>query len=215
MTITAALTLFASMVVLALLPGPGILVVVSRALSGGFRNGLATSVGIVAGDFVFIILSVFGLASLAQSMGDLFVWVRYAGAAYLIYLGLSVLRSTQPLVSSNVAETNQSPVSRSKLGRYSLDFMAGLLTTLSNPKAILFYLSFFPAFLDLSSVNISDLILILVITAFAVGGTMVAYAYLSIKARHVIADNNQGKWLSRVSCALLVGSGLFLMIRSA
>jgi len=93
--------------------------------------------------------------------------------------------------------------------------MAGLLTTLSNPKAILFYLSFFPAFLDLSSVNISDLILILVITAFAVGGTMVAYAYLSIKARHVIADNNQGKWLSRVSCALLVGSGLFLMIRSA
>ncbi len=215
MTITAALTLFASMVLLALLPGPGILVVVSRALSGGFRNGLATSVGIVAGDFVFIILSVFGLASLAQSMGDLFVWVRYAGAAYLIYLGLSVLRSTQPLVSSNVAETNQSPVSRSKLGRYSLDFMAGLLTTLSNPKAILFYLSFFPAFLDLSSVNISDLILILVITAFAVGGTMVAYAYLSIKARHVIADNNQGKWLSRVSCALLVGSGLFLMIRSA
>jgi len=215
MTITAALTLFASMVLLALLPGPGILVVVSRALSGGFRNGLATSVGIVAGDFVFIILSVFGLASLAQSMGDLFVWVRYAGAAYLIYLGLSVLRSTQPLVSSNVAETNQSPVSRSKLGRYSLDFMAGLLTTLSNPKAILFYLSFFPAFLDLSSVNISDLILILVITAFAVGGTMVAYAYLSIKARHVIADNNEGKWLSRVSCALLVGSGLFLMIRSA
>ena len=161
----------------------------------------------------------FGLASLAQTMGDLFVWVRYAGAVYLIYLGFSVLFSPQLAVSSsaasNLSEANQSSVNKSKLGRYSLDFFAGLLTTLSNPKAILFYLSFFPAFLDLSAVSMSDLVLILVITTLAVGGTMIAYAYLSIKARHLIADKNQGKWLSRVSCALLVGSGLFLMVRSA
>jgi threonine/homoserine/homoserine lactone efflux protein len=213
MTLVTALTLFAAMVVLAMLPGPGILVVVARSLSGGINHGIATSIGIVAGDYVFIILSVFGLASLAQTMGDLFVFVRYAGAIYLIYLGVSILRSSTQSSSSEL-EGNLVSSKRHSMP-YSMDFVAGLLTTLSNPKAILFYLSFFPAFLDLSTLRYDDLIFILLITTFAVGGTMIAYSYVSVKAQFLLADKKRGRWINRVSSGLLVGSGLFLMFRSS
>lgn len=213
MTLVTALTLFTAMVVLAMLPGPGILVVVARSLSGGFKHGVATSIGIVAGDYVFIILSVFGLASLAQTIGDLFVFVRYAGAIYLIYLGVSLLASNTQSSSAELEGNLESPVRHTM--RYSMDFVAGLLTTLSNPKAILFYLSFFPAFLDLSTMHYDDLLLILLITTFAVGGVMVAYSYVSVKAQFLLADKKRGRWINRVSSGLLVGSGLFLMLRSS
>lgn len=213
MTLVTALTLFAAMVVLAMLPGPGILVVVARSLSGGLKHGIATSIGIVAGDYVFIVLSVFGLASLAQTMGEFFVFVRYAGAIYLIYLGISILRSSTQS-SSTELEGNIVSSKRHSMP-YSMDFVAGLLTTLSNPKAILFYLSFFPAFLDLSTMRYDDLIFILLITTFAVGGTMIAYSYVSVKAQFLLADKKRGRWINRVSSGLLVGSGLFLMFRSS
>ena len=86
MTLTSAFALLGAMIVLALVPGPGILVVMARTLSAGLRHGVSTSVGIVVGDYVFITLALFGLAALASVMGDLFNLVRYVGAVYLFYL---------------------------------------------------------------------------------------------------------------------------------
>lgn len=195
------------MVVLALLPGPGILVVVARVLSGGMPHGIATSAGIVAGDYVFIILSVFGLAALASTMGQLFVWIQYLGGLYLIWLGLSLLKKP----ANRQDKYHQAQQNRSlKLGA---DFLAGLVTTLSNPKAILFYLSFFPAFLDLTQVKLPDLVIILIITTFAVGGTMLGYAWLALKAHATLDPRSDRPWLRWLSSVLLLGSGVFLMLR--
>lgn len=205
MTLSTALALFVAMVVLAALPGPGILVVVSRALQGGLIQGIITSVGIVAGDFVFIILSVFGLVALAESMGGFFVWVKYLGAAYLSYLGLSLILSKPS--KANVPKLQASASSS------LANFAAGLLTTLSNPKAILFYLSFFPAFLDLTAVSLADLAIILAVTTAAVGGVMVCYAYLAVKTHSALKASRQGKWLTYLSGGLLLLSGLFLAMR--
>ena len=205
MTLSTALALFVAMVVLAALPGPGILVVVSRALQGGLSQGIITSVGIVAGDFVFIILSVFGLVALAESMGNFFVWVKYLGAAYLSYLGLSLIL--------NRPSKDDVPQARVSASNGFANFTAGLLTTLSNPKAILFYLSFFPAFLDLTDVSLVDLAIILAVTTAAVGGVMIFYAYLAVKTHSALRASQQGKWLSYVSGCLLIISGAFLAFR--
>lgn len=204
MTPTSSLALFSAMIVLALLPGPGILAVIARTLSANLRHGLSTVAGIVAGDFVFITLALLGLATLSELMGSLFVIVKYVGAAYLIWLGVSMMRSTD-------TNLNAGPV---KPSSHIASFSAGLLTTLGNPKAILFYLSFFPAFLDLTQISALDMAAIYAIATVAVGGVMCAYAYAAYKAKHSFRVSRAGRFLRYGSGTLLLGSGVFVAARS-
>jgi threonine/homoserine/homoserine lactone efflux protein len=200
----SSLALFGAMVILALIPGPGILAVVARTLADGFRHGISTVAGIVAGDFVFITFALLGLTALSGVMGDLFVIIKYVGAAYLIWLGASLAFSKQ-------SGTQARPVHEPN---HLASFSAGLLTTLGNPKAILFYLSFFPAFLDLSAVSGLDAIVIYAIATTAVGGVMVGYAYAVHRAKNAFGALRGGPFLRYGSGALLVGSGVFVAAKS-
>ncbi|MFT5117965.1 MAG: threonine/homoserine/homoserine lactone efflux protein [Kiritimatiellia bacterium] len=208
MSIDTLLTLFAAMLVLALIPGVGVLVVIARSLSSGFRAGIMTSCGIVAGDYVFIILSVVGLATIAETMTGLFIMIKYLGAAYLFWLG------TQLLFPKNQHKPNEDI----HIPAHQTHFITGLTTTLSNPKAILFYLSFFPAFLDLSRVSAIDMGILLLIATVTVGGVMVMYAYLacSTKTRFSPKTNNNKitKMINYISGSVLIGSGAILVTRN-
>ncbi|MBK1649645.1 LysE family translocator [Rhabdochromatium marinum] len=204
MNLTSSLALFGTMVILALIPGPGILAVVARTLAAGFRHGISTVVGIVVGDFVFITFALLGLTALSELMGNLFVIIKYAGAAYLIWLGGS-------LVFSKHSGTQTRPVHESN---YLASFSAGLFITLGNPKAILFYLSFFPAFLDLSAVSELDALVIYAIATTAVGGVMLGYAYAAHRAKSTLGRLRGGPFLRYGSGALLMGSGVFVAARS-
>lgn len=206
MTLSSSFALFVAMIVLAVLPGPGILVVVARSLQGGFRQGAITSLGIVAGDYVYIVLSVFGLVALANAMGNFFVWVQYLGAAYLMFLAVQIA------VAPSSKERYKPLASRASS---FANFMAGLLTTLSNPKAILFYLSFLPAFLDLTSVSVFDLIVVLAIALVSVGGVMLGYAYLAVKTQSLSKSTSSQTWIRRLSASLLVLSAIFVALRGA
>ncbi len=203
MTAASLLALFGSMVVLALIPGPGILTVIARTLAAGLRHGASTAAGIVAGDFVFISFALLGLAALAQAMGGLFVVLKYLGAAYLVWLGVS-------LVFSKGTRAQVTPVSAPG---YLASFAAGLLTTLGNPKAILFYFSFFPAFIDTTHVTARDAATLYGMAAVAVGGVMFGYAYLAYRAKSSLCMSHGGKILRYSSGALLVGSGVFVATR--
>lgn len=203
MTAASSLALFGSMVVLALIPGPGILVVVARTLASGLRHGASTVAGIIAGDFVFITLALLGLAVLSELMGSFFIVLKYLGAAYLVWLGIS-------LVFSKAKRSQIAPVSAPS---HLASFSAGLFITLSNPKAILFYLSFFPAFLDLTQVTALDAAILYAIATVAVGGVMGAYAYAAHKSKSLIRMPNGGRYLRYTSGALLIGSGVFVATR--
>ena len=183
MTITSALMLYATMIILALIPGPGVIVVVARSLDSGFRQGLATAMGVLSGDFVFISLAVFGLATLAELMGNLFVVIKVMGAGYLIYLGVSLFVSKPTF------------------------------TSISNPKVILFYFSFFPAFFDLANLSLSDVASIFLIATFSVGGVMAGYAYAAAKTKSSFAASAKTQYLKRGSGALLVFGGVFVGLR--
>ena len=76
MTLTSSLALFTAMIALALFPGPGVLVVISRTISLGFKQGLVTVIGILVGDFIFILLAIFGLSALADFMGSFFIIIK-------------------------------------------------------------------------------------------------------------------------------------------
>src|SRR3989304_6841041 len=131
------------MVAGALIPGVSVLAVSARSAAFGFAHGIFTSLGIVVGDIVFILIAIYGLSVLADLMGSHFALVKYLGGAYLIWLG-TVLWRAKPKADGVEGNSKTSMPS---------SFPTGLLITLADEKAILFYLGFFPAFIDLSVIS--------------------------------------------------------------
>lgn len=143
MGITDITTYIAGVVVIVLLPGPNSMFVLSVAARDGVRRGYRAALGVFAGDLVLMVLAAAGVASLLRAYPQLFFALKWAGAAYLAWLGVSMLRSAwqswhrDPAVASAAV-----PVS-------SRDpFHRALTISLLNPKAILFFLSFFIQFVD-------------------------------------------------------------------
>lgn len=204
MTTATTLALFLAMIALAAIPGPGVLAVTARSIGAGLPHGLLAAAGVVAGDYVFITLALLGLVTLSNLLGELFVWIKYIGAAYLIWLGINLL------ISRSDDRQSQSIAAP----KYSASFAAGLITTLGNPKAIVFYISFFPAFLDLSTVTIVDALVIFAVATIAIGGVKVTYAYLAYKASTHYSGYTKSTALKIGSGSMLIGSGFYVATRS-
>src|SRR5215469_14113691 len=132
---TFVLFLAAAIVVIAA-PGPDILYVLSRAVSGGRRIGSISAVAIAFGEVLHTLLAVLGLAALLQASTKAFLVVKLLGALYLIYLGIRLIREPNHL---GALRTAINP------GGWRV-FREGVLTNLFNPKAILFYITFLPQF---------------------------------------------------------------------
>ncbi len=125
----------AAIIVFLMIPGPGNLALISSTGKGGLRGGLAATLGVIAGDQVLMWMAVAGVAALLAASPRLFAGVQWLGAAYLAWLGWRMLR----------AKPGQGRVLQIKPRHY---FQQALLITLLNPKAIVFYMAFFPLFVD-------------------------------------------------------------------
>ncbi|MBT9317774.1 LysE family translocator [Leptothoe spongobia TAU-MAC 1115] len=123
MAISTMITLFGTMFVLAIIPSPSVFAVVARSIASGFIHGAITTAGIVAGDFIFLLLAILGLWTIAET-NALFL-VKYLGSAYLIYLGIVTWR----------AKPRQQEIKGIKDVSWLSNFICGLLITLSDPKA--------------------------------------------------------------------------------
>ncbi len=204
MTIASMLSLFVALVILAVIPGPGVFTVVARSMASGFSHGLVTVFGIVFGDYIFIILSLYGLSALASEMGGVFTFIKYAGAVYLIWLGIKLLlKKCSSVEVKPIVELS-----------FLSNFTAGLVTTLSNPKAILFYVSFFPAFINVKSVTFVEIWQLLLVATIAVGGVMAAYAYASSKASLLFKSTKAAKTLNVAAGSIMVGSGVLIATKA-
>lgn len=178
MTLVDTAAFFASMVVLAAVPSSSVLLVVTRAAAGGVRSGLATALGVVAGDLLLIGVAMFGLAALSEALGAGFVVVQMIGAAYLAFVGVSMLRSHG---------STEEPSSTAAVS----SFLAGLALTLADAKALLFYFGFLPAFVDLATWSARDLAAVVLVTLFAVGGVKSAYAVLATRVTRAFGTRAQ------------------------
>ena len=204
MTFSNIAALFGAMILLAMLPSPSVFAVVARSITSGFTHGLVTVMGIVVGDFVFILLAIYGLSAMAEMMDSLFILVKYLGGVYLIWLGIKLSR----------AKVNTIEIEGVRELSWLSNFLCGLFITLSDPKAIFFYLSFFPAFLDLSDVSIVETSTILVIAAMAVGGGKLFYAYMADKARLFFKSPRAKKIMNIMAGIVMIGTGIFLVLLS-
>lgn len=119
------------------IPGPGLLGIVAAAGKDGRRAGFASTMGVVVGDWVHMLLAGLGVAALLQANPVVFKAIQYVGAAYLIYLGVGLLRVKPALVAPTAEPTQR--------GEH---FRRLFFITLMNPKAIVFYMAFFPLFIN-------------------------------------------------------------------
>jgi threonine/homoserine/homoserine lactone efflux protein len=125
----------AAFLLLLFLPGPGNLALINSTSKGGLSGGLAAVLGLLLGDQILLWLTVAGVAALLKAYPFLFLTLQWAGAAYLAWLGFRML----------LAKLGEGPSIQITPGRY---FRETMLITLLNPKAIMFYLAFFPQFID-------------------------------------------------------------------
>lgn len=205
MSLVEILALFSAMAALALVPSTSVALVVARSASAGFSNGSAVAAGIVVGDLVFVFLAVLGLAALAEVVGSLFLILRYLAGGYLIWFGISLMRSKASL------QFDDSGRSASKL---SASFFSGLLLTLSDVKAIFFYASLFPVFVDLAAIGTLDIAIIAAITVVSVGGVKLGYAYFAERAASFATKHKAGRAVKVTTGGLMVGAGSYLLAKA-
>ncbi|HET9364153.1 MAG TPA: LysE family translocator [Candidatus Angelobacter sp.] len=158
---TAFLTFLFAAFMLNIAPGPDMLYVIGRSLGQGRKAGIVSALGIFVGCWVHILGAAFGIAALLRSSPVAFNVVRYAGAAYLVYLGIKIIAQR-----SNLAQQQPKPASLASI------FRQGVITNVLNPKVALFFLAFLPQFVDAHRGSVVWQILLLGLI-FNVGGTAV------------------------------------------
>lgn len=196
-----ALFLIATLI-LALAPGPDLLYITTRGLSQGAMAGLISALGVHTGVLIHTIIASLGLSALIASSTMGFSLVKYAGAAYLCYLGI------RTLFFSKGENSNEQCISNAALKKI---FYQGIITDVLNPKVILFFLAFFPQFIDPSSssahIDILMLGLMFVLVAFPIDAAVGLFAGSVGKQIHHCKQRMQwGKWMTG-SAFILLGIG--------
>jgi threonine/homoserine/homoserine lactone efflux protein len=186
----------ASLALLAV-PGPAVIYVVTRSVDQGRAAGIVSVLGVETGTFAYALAAAAGLTGLIAASETGFTIVRYAGAAYLVYLGVRKL-----------LERGQTDADAVSGGRSRL-FLRGLLVQLLNPKIAIFFLAFLPQFVDASGGPVALQILLLgtIFTLLAVLSDG-AYVLLASAVGGWLRSGRARGWLAKVSGGVYIGLGV-------
>ncbi|HEX9390840.1 MAG TPA: LysE family translocator [Usitatibacteraceae bacterium] len=188
-------------------PGPDMVYIASRTASQGFRGGVAAILGINAGCLVHTLAAAIGLSALLMTSAKAFMIVKLIGAAYLFYVGVSML--LERTRNGDAAAPETLPVTDSKR-----IFWQGFLTNVLNPKVALFFLAFLPQFIAADSAQ-KPLAFLFLGCLFIFNATFVvlAFAWMVSKARGRVSRSSRiAVWLNRGCGALFVGVGIKLAL---
>jgi threonine/homoserine/homoserine lactone efflux protein len=204
MSLQAYLAFVAACIALALLPGPVVTLLIANGLRHGTRAALVNIAGVQTGLAIAIGVVAIGLTSLMATMGYWFEWVRLLGAAYLVWLGIKLIR----FPVEGIATGDVPPPPRGGF------FLQGLLVLLSNPKVLVFFGAFLPQFMDMSRDHVSQVVLLGITFMVIVGLTDAVYALLAGRARKLFSASRT-RLLSRISGGFMIGGGLWLALTRA
>lgn len=192
----------AAILVFLALPGPGTFALLTSTGKGGFRAGAAATLGLILGDQVLLWLAVAGVAALLAAQPLLFQGVQYLGAAYLAWIGLKLIFA-QPGTASPV---------RIEPRHYARQ---AFLITLLNPKAIVFYMAFFPLFIDPASHRGAVTFAAMAVTIAVITAVycLLLCAFAGAVSARVKANRRLARGLERLAGVFLVGFGIRLGVQ--
>jgi threonine/homoserine/homoserine lactone efflux protein len=192
------LTFVAASSVLLLIPGPTVLLVLSYALSRGRGTAVTTAAGVALGDFLAMSASLAGLGALVLTSATLFHVLKWIGAAYLVWLGIKMLRERPA--------DDPAPSRPKRTGQLDIFGHAAIVTAL-NPKSIAFFIAFVPQFLNASTPLLPQFaILIATFVTLALLNAL-AYALLASAMRQRMTRPSVRLWLGRIGGGALIGMG--------
>jgi threonine/homoserine/homoserine lactone efflux protein len=175
-------------------PGPGIFAIIARALGGGLRSTIPAVLGNTLGDLILMSLSALGLAMVARQMGGLFLMVKLAGAAYLIWLGY------KSWTADSMAVADQAPARKG--------FWSQLALTLGNPKAIMMFVAILPTAIDLDRLTSVGYLLLCLCTLILIPGIEFLYAALASQARAFLSGPKARRRMNKGAGAIMIGAGI-------
>lgn len=201
----AGLLVFATaLFIAAASPGPGIAALVARVLGRGPKGAVAFSIGIMMGDVVWLTFAILGLAAIAQAFHGVFLVVKYAGAAYLLYLAYKLWTAPSETLDTKAETAAESPA---KL------LLGGLALTLGNPKPIVFYLALLPTFLDLSQVTALGYAELVAATFATLAVVFGGYIVLAARARTLFTSPRALRILNKSTGAVMAGAAAAIAAR--
>ncbi|MCD2175227.1 LysE family translocator [Rhizobium sp. C4] len=201
-----ASTLFAfalTFLVFAASPGPDNFTIFTRTISGGLKAGIAYGLGTVTGILIFLTLGLAGLSYAAQSLAPYMVFIRFAGAIYLIWMGVSLWFASPAATPAPGAAR----ISRSSLLK---TYATGVALNIGNPKMPLFYLAILPN-VAVSGVSVTGYVelvaVILAVEALVIG----VYAGLALKARALAANATVMRRMNRAAGTIMAATGVAIL----
>ena len=192
-----------AIIVFLLIPGPGNLALITSTTKGKIPGGMAAILGLMLGDQVLLWMAVAGVSALLATYPTAFAVVQYLGAAYLAYIGLRMV----------LAKPGDAPILNIQPRRY---FQQAILITLLNPKAIVFYMAFFPLFVDPARHQGLFTFAVMAVTiaalAFIYGTIVVLITHFA--AEKIRANPKVSSGLNKIAGLMLIGFGIKLGVQS-
>jgi len=186
-------------------PGPGVAAIVARVLAAGLPGVGAFIAGFVVGDLMWFTMAAAGLAVVARNFAWVFVAIKWAGAAYLLYLGWQLWTAS----AKPVGEALDGPV---EVDRLRL-FWAGLSLTLGNPKVIVFFMALLPSIMDLGSLGLAGFVELAVLIAVILSAVLGTYALTASRARLLFRSERAVRLLNRATGTVMAGAAVAIVSR--
>ncbi|TDO96303.1 LysE family translocator [Marinomonas balearica] len=207
MTLESAITFSIAVFIFSITPGPGVFAIIARSMMSGAKSALPLSAGMALGDIVYLVMACFGLATIATRWEEVFLAIRFIGAAYLVYLGWKMWVSPLQVVDD---EAGASAPRESALK----GLLQGFAISSSNPKVVLFYIAFLPTFLDVTLLNSQDIVItsLLAYVALMLGLSLIAYS--ASQARRVMKTQRAQRRLNQGAGSVMIGAGAFLALKN-
>ncbi|MGH1426852.1 MAG: LysE family translocator [Arenicella sp.] len=181
-------------------PGPGVILTLTNTIRFGMSGAVGGILGIACGTFIVAGVSATSLGVLLATSSVAFTIMKYVGAAYLIYLGIKLWRT--PVEEIDVASAT--------LKSKKLQFLEGLILQVTNPKAVFFFMSIFPQFIDFGTNATEQFVLLVVSYSLLVIAIHFLYSIIAKKARRWFSSQKGGRSMNRVGGTTFIGFGIGL-----